>query len=292
MVPYDSPPPLPQFRVSDDTAFSQIGIDFAGPLYVRDIYTKDNQSYKCYIALFSCASTHAIHLELVPDLQGSTFICALKRFMSRRFIPAQILSDNGKMFVDFCIQKFVNSKGIVWKVNIPKASWWGEMFEIMVKLTKRCLKKRLRNASLRYEELETVLIETECILNSRPLTFLYDNIAEPPLTPSCLITGHRLLDKLEITPDNANLDKITLTKRAKYLQTLLSRMFLQWKREYLKSLREKYKSSSKHLKKRPKVGDIVTIYNDKTSRHRWKLGKIVRLYWETTISFTLLNFKQ
>ena len=71
---------------------------------------------------------------------------------------------------------------------------------------------------MRYEELETVLIETECILNSRPLTFLYDDIAEPPLTPSCLITGHRLLDKLEITPDNANSDKITLMKRAKYLK--------------------------------------------------------------------------
>ena len=78
--PYDSPcaPPLPPFRVSDDAAFSQIGIDFAGPLYVRDIYSKDRQSYKCYIALFSCASTRAIHSELVPDLQGSTFIRALK----------------------------------------------------------------------------------------------------------------------------------------------------------------------------------------------------------------------
>ena len=32
------PPPLPQFRVSDDLAFSQVGVDFAGPLYVRDIY--------------------------------------------------------------------------------------------------------------------------------------------------------------------------------------------------------------------------------------------------------------
>ena len=118
------------------------------------------------------------------------------------------------------MQKFVNSKGIVWRFNIPKASWWGGMFEVMVKLTKRFLKKTLRNASLRYEELETVLIETECILNSRPLTFLYDNISEPPLTPSCLITGRRLLDKVKITPENANSDKFTLTKRSKYLETL------------------------------------------------------------------------
>ena len=132
--------------------------------------------------------------------------------MSRRGIPAQILSDNRKTFLDFCVQKLVNSKGIVWKFNILKASWWGGIVEIMVKLTKRCLKKTLRNASLRYEELETTSIETECILNSIPFTFLYGNIAEPSLTPSRLTTGRRLLDKLKITPDSANSDKITLTK--------------------------------------------------------------------------------
>lgn len=87
------------------------------------------------------------------------------------------------------MQKFVQSKGIVWRFNIPKASWWDGMFEVMVKLTKWCLKKMLRNASLRYEELETGLIETEFILNSRLLTFLYNDNSEPPLTPSCLITG-------------------------------------------------------------------------------------------------------
>jgi len=29
--------PLPSFRVSDDLAFSKVGVDFAGPLYVRNI---------------------------------------------------------------------------------------------------------------------------------------------------------------------------------------------------------------------------------------------------------------
>ena len=136
--PYDTPcaPPLPPYCVSEDAAFSQIGIDFPGPLFVRNIYSNDNQSYKCYIALFSCASTRALHLELFPDLPGSTFIPALKRFLSCRGIQVQILSDNGKTFMDCAVQKFVNSKGIVWGFNIPKASWWGGIFKIMVKLTK------------------------------------------------------------------------------------------------------------------------------------------------------------
>ena len=277
--PYDTPcaPPLPPYRVSEDAAFSQIGIDFAGPLFVRDIYNNDNQSSKCYIALFSCASTRAIHLELVPDLRGSTFIRALKRFISRRGIPARILSDNGKTFIDCAVQKFVNSKGIVWRFNIPKASWWGGIFEIMVKLTKRCLRKTLKNALLTYEELETVLIETEAILNSRPLTFVYEDVTQTPLTPSCLVTGRRLLDKHEITRNNADSDKTTLTRRAKYLETLLGRFFTQWKKEYLTSLRERYTSKGKQLRRIPKEGDIVTIHNDKTPRQKWKLGKITRL---------------
>ena len=50
-------PPLPSFRVADDFAFTRVGVDFAGPLYVQDIYSKDKSMHKCYIALFTCAST-------------------------------------------------------------------------------------------------------------------------------------------------------------------------------------------------------------------------------------------
>ncbi|XP_068734503.1 uncharacterized protein [Montipora capricornis] len=33
-------PPLPEFRLSDEFAFSRVGVDFAGPMYVRDIFAK------------------------------------------------------------------------------------------------------------------------------------------------------------------------------------------------------------------------------------------------------------
>ena len=109
---------------------------------------------------FTCTSTRAVHLELVPDLHATSFIRALKRFISRRGIPTLIVSDNGKTFVDYSVQKYVNSKNINWKFNVPTASWWGGVFEVLVKLTKKCLRKTLGNAHL--EELETVLVETVC----------------------------------------------------------------------------------------------------------------------------------
>ena len=38
--PYGTPPTsqLPGFRLSDEFAFTSIGVDFAGPVYIKDIY--------------------------------------------------------------------------------------------------------------------------------------------------------------------------------------------------------------------------------------------------------------
>ena len=128
--------------------------------------------HKCYVVGFSCASTRVLHVEIIPDLQGSSFIRALKQFMGKHGIPARLLLDNGKTFLDRAVHIFVNSKGIIWRLNVPRASWWGGLFESMVKVTKRYLKKTLKNASLHYDELETVLVENEGILKSCPLTFI------------------------------------------------------------------------------------------------------------------------
>lgn len=45
--------------------------------------------------------------------------------------------------------------------------WWGGFFERLVRSFKRCLKKTLRTARVTYEELSTILIEMEGVLNSR-----------------------------------------------------------------------------------------------------------------------------
>ena len=54
---------------------------------------------KVYIALFTCATSRAVHLELVPSLTAESFIKALARFKGRRGTPTLIVSDNGKTFL-------------------------------------------------------------------------------------------------------------------------------------------------------------------------------------------------
>ena len=71
----------------------------------------------------------------------------------------------------------------------------------MIKSIKRCLKKTLGKAHLTYEELLTVPTEVECILNPRPLTYLYPDDLEEP---SHLISGRRLLSLPDTTRSGAD----------------------------------------------------------------------------------------
>ena len=48
-------------RVSEDPPFSHTGLDFADPLYINS----NGQPEKVYIFLYTCAATHAVHLELL-----------------------------------------------------------------------------------------------------------------------------------------------------------------------------------------------------------------------------------
>ena len=65
-------PPLPKVRVSDDRPFATC-LDYTGALYVNEY----NDSAKYYVCLFTCATTRAIHLQLVEDLSAEAFLRAL-----------------------------------------------------------------------------------------------------------------------------------------------------------------------------------------------------------------------
>ena len=96
---YAAPPPpdLPEFRAQQDFAFTNCGVDFIG-LYVRPMFEKDSEMHNVFIALFTCASSRAIHLDLVPSSEVSPFIRCLKRFFSHRAAGKLFISDNAKTF--------------------------------------------------------------------------------------------------------------------------------------------------------------------------------------------------
>lgn len=63
-------------RVHVSQVFQFTGIDYTGPLYVRNQDTQT--SSKMYICLLTCAAIRALHLELVKDQTTQAFLRALR----------------------------------------------------------------------------------------------------------------------------------------------------------------------------------------------------------------------
>ena len=95
------------------------------------------------------------------------------------------------------------------------------VFERLVKSVKLSLNRCLRNGRLNYDKLSTTLVEVEAVLNSCPLTYVYDEFEEP-LTPSHLVIGQRILS---MPSKNYSIDvphtQQALSRRAKFLQSIL-----------------------------------------------------------------------
>ena len=103
-----------------------------------------------------------------------------KKIYSCRGFPSVIYSDNAKTFVAASseVQKVFGHLAPMWKFNVPKSPWWGGGFERLVGSVKLALRKTLGVKYVNKSELDTILIETESCINSRPLTFTSD---EPDL---------------------------------------------------------------------------------------------------------------
>ena len=86
---------LPPERTSADAPFTNSGVDLFGPFYVKE----GRRRIVRFVALFTCFSSRAIHLEAVCNLSSDSFILSLRRFLARRGPMASLRSDNGSNFV-------------------------------------------------------------------------------------------------------------------------------------------------------------------------------------------------
>ena len=68
-----------------------------------------------HVCLFTCASTRAVHLEIMRRLTADAFLLAFRRFASRRGLPATLLSDNARTFksVSKDIARIARAKEVV-----------------------------------------------------------------------------------------------------------------------------------------------------------------------------------
>ena len=227
-------PDLPSIHVSNDPPFTHTGADFAGPLYIHLEGNDNVNNNKCYVCLFICASTRAVHLKLMQNLTMNSFLLPFGHFIGCRGLPATLISDNTKTFKGSatevakmaCLKdvlRYFANNGVHWKFIVEKAPWWGGFWEHLIQSVKRCLRKYIGRTTLSYDELNTLLIEVESVINSRPLTYAEDDTdgISYTLCPSHLINGQRVMN----TPNNAHFKVVStnasITPRRKHHHRLL-----------------------------------------------------------------------
>ena len=284
------PPPLPKERVTYSRPFSCVGIDYTGAVSYVDCDTGND--YKAYICLFTCASSRAIHLELVSSLTAADFLLSFRRFCSYFSVPDVVISDNARNFTSFCqfwqqlyeepeVKSYMETHSVRWQFSVPRSPWKGGFFERLIGVTKGCLAKALYRKVVTYDELRTLLCEFTSVINSRPLTYVSEDSMEC-LTPNNLLYGRNIclappLNALaeDEVPFAENID---LRLQYSKLSEVLKKFEKLWCSDYLTSLKEKhYNNLAGHEKCPFQVGDVVLVNLDTHSRKWWPLGLVHKL---------------
>lgn len=271
---------LPASRVNQVKPFSVVGVDYAGPFRIKLGNHRGAKLGKAYLCLFVCFTTKAVHLEVASDMSTEAYIAALRRFIGRRGRVNTIQSDNGTNFVGACnklntyMQQACERDQITFRFNPPSSPHFGGVWEIQVKAVKSHLYRIIGDQTLTFEELNTVFIQIEAMLNSRPLCPL----SSDPNDVNVLTPGHFLtLEPLTAIPDRNLTDtKLNRLGRWQLLQRFQQDFWNRWKIEYLQSLTQRSKWT-KHCQPLV-IGAVVLLKDENTIPLHWPLARVIELH--------------
>jgi hypothetical protein len=280
--PYTAPATsqLPEFRTTPGRPFETTGVDFAGPLIYK--VTKKEEG-KCYVIIFTCATSRAVHLELTKSQTAEEFQEKLNSFITRKTRPNRIISDNATTFVATSkwikqirkserLHNYLATQSIHWSFNLAKSPWWGGLYERLIKEIKATLYKTLGKSHLLFNQLETVILDIERHLNNRPLTYVESSQEEQQiLTPNTILWGQNsyALGELNEQEDDE------VSRLHKRLTLARQHAWSRWQREYIHGLME-YHRVNKNTSPVPQIGEIVLIVGEEKNRGRWMKGKVLK----------------
>ncbi|XP_059085630.1 uncharacterized protein LOC131882492 [Tigriopus californicus] len=275
---------LPSDRVEAVPPFSNTGLDVFGPFTINDGRTTrcTPTSKKCWALLLTCLISRAVHIEMLPLLDTSSFKNALKRFFAIRGPCKVIRSNQGTNIIGSLGEDAKNidldvigldlkTNGCTWILNPPHASHFGGAWERKIGSIRRVLEGSLvllGPRTLSRDELHTFLLEATAIVNSTPLWDISFDPNDPtPLSPSSLLT----LREGNQSPNIGVFSKDDLLaygkKRWRRVQFLADQFWVRWRTQYLLDISERRKWT--HPKRSLKIGELVLLKSKTEKRLSW-----------------------
>ena len=280
---------LPKDRLEQVPPFCNSGLDVFGPIYISEkrATRKTSGQRKIWVLLFVCLVSRAVHVEIMPAMDTSSFRNAFQRFVAIRGRPKLLRSDNGSNFVAAhsqmsngdisSLENHFKRQDIKWMFNPPYAHHFGGVYETRISQIRRALEGTMATqlkSRLSYDEFHTLLLEACNIVNHSPLTEISDDPHDPtPITPASLL----LLRESTDTPsfeDFSEKDLLQYGKlRHRRVQWLAQEFWRRWVKEYVTSLHRRHKWKTRQ----PcvSVDDVVLVKNEQKKRHDWSLARVL-----------------
>ncbi|XP_058826865.1 uncharacterized protein LOC131686880 [Topomyia yanbarensis] len=280
--------PLPSARLAHhERAFTYTGVDYFGPLLVK----LGRSNVKRWVALFTCLTIRAVHLEIAYTLSTESCISCVRRFVGRRGPPAEFFSDNGTNFqgADRVLQHQISqglsatftSANTKWNFIPPGAPHMGGAWERLVQSVKAAMKEAYSEGKLDDEGLQTLVVEAESVVNSRPLTYLpLESEETEALTPNhFLLLSSNGMNQMNDEDEGPRQFSESVRCRIlgdswEQIQHQLNVFWGRWLVEYLPVIRRQPKWFSETPSLKP--GDLVMVA-EPTRRSGWERGRIVCL---------------
>ena len=142
----------------------------------------------------------------------------------------------------------------------------------LIQSAKRTLSIILGSKRLSFDIFETIMVEVEAILNSRPLT----NVTDQPENEAPLTPNHFLIQRpySSLPSGNSGDQQPASFRNWKHVQQLMNHVWRRVIKEYVPTLLKRRKWTDNNQPPL-KVGDVVWVLKNLTPRGIWPLGRVV-----------------
>ena len=279
--------PLPDYRLTVAPVFNVTSLDLWGPEEIRDT-VKKRTCMKVWGFIATCAATRAVYIDLTENYGTDAILQTIRRFVSVRGSPSQIISDQGSQLKSASkeaalltkdwnwspVSDWARAHNIDWKFVPAEGQHQNGLSESLIKSVKRSIHHVIGKNILTSSELQLMLFEIANVINSRPIGTIPSSDPECPtaLTPNDLILGRSSNE----VPHGPFETSPTIARRFKFVQGLIDDWWQRWYESVLPSLVPSYKWQQRHRNVR--VNDICLIRYKSKVRSSYRLGRVTDIH--------------